>query len=68
MRDRKEFVLTAKAKIRKRNGKLKKWKPTTLNLGTRAEKLLLKIAKCFARSITEQNLGYEITLWTEKIF
>src|SRR3989344_4355719 len=56
MRDRKVFAHIVKARTRKRNGELKKWKPTTLLLGTRAVKRPQKIARCFAKTIIVGNL------------
>src|SRR3989344_5369028 len=51
------FAHTAKARTRKRSGKLKKWRPTISHLGTRAEKQMQKTAKCYASRTTELSLG-----------
>src|SRR3989344_8714245 len=62
MNGREVFVLGAKKKRRKsRSGILKKWKQITSRLGTRVEKQLHRIAKCYARNTTELNLESNCT-------
>lgn len=56
----KVFVHTAKTRIRKRNEKLRKWKQTTLRLGTRAGKQSQKIVRCYISKIIVLNLGNKI--------
>src|SRR3989338_2652572 len=59
-----EFAHFAKSrKKRKNNGIFLKWKPITLLLGTRAEKRLQRIAKCYARNTTELNLEYRKSMF-----
>jgi len=57
---KKEFVLNAKARIRKRNGNLKKWKVIIKSFGARAEKQFQKIVKCYVKTVIEKNLGNKI--------
>jgi hypothetical protein len=40
---------------------LKKWKPTTLHRGARTGKPCWKIARCFAKTTTEENQEYKNT-------
>ena len=50
MKNRRAFVLFAKNILN-----MKKWKATTLRLGTWEGKQLRKTVKCFVKATTEQN-------------
>ena len=59
-KDRKVLAHTARARTKKRNGNLRKWKRTMQNLGTKAEKLWQKIVKCYVNKIIELSLESKI--------
>jgi hypothetical protein len=48
-------------------GNWKKWMPTMLQHGAKAEALILRTVRCFAKRITEQKETDKIqTIWAKK--